>query len=198
LFYKGKKIRGSIGPSSDLHGYGGRIREELSKHIAPVTDLRVLDVGTGLAGNAEFLARRLTKGSRIWTLDPSREVLSKARTALRAERLSAKVEFVRGTIDRVEFEDEFFDIVVSVMALHHMSELRPAIAEMVRVLRTDGKILLADYKPRAADELEFRSVHHAGDFFSMNEVKSVLGNQGIVTDASDFDLWYLVVGRKHH
>lgn len=198
MFYKGKKIRGSIGPSSDLHGYGGQIREELSRHIDLETDVRVLDVGTGLAGNTEFLARRLSKGSRVWTLDPSGEVLGKARKALRAKRLSSKIEFVQGSIDRVDFEDGFFDIVVSVMALHHMTGLQPATGEMVRVLRTDGKILLADYKPRAADELVFRSVHHARDFFTADEVRSVLLSENIVTEISDFDLWYLVKGTKHY
>lgn len=198
MYYKGKKTREPIGPSSDLHGYGGQIREELSKRIDLERDLRVLDVGTGLAGNAEYLARHLSKGSRIWTLDPSGEVLSKAKIALTAQSLSSKVEFVQGSIDRVDFEDGFFDIVVSVMALHHMIELRPAICEMVRVLRTDGRILLADYKPRAAKELEFRSVHRARDFFTANEVKSVLRSEKIVTEISDFDLWYLVIGRKHY
>jgi ubiquinone/menaquinone biosynthesis C-methylase UbiE len=111
--------------------------------------------------------------------------------------LSSKVEFVQGTIDTVEFENDFFDMVVSVMALHHMSELGPAIVEMVRVLRTDGKILLVDYKPRAANELEFRSVHHARDFFTESEVESVLRNEKIITETSGFDLWYLVVGTKH-
>lgn len=192
MFYKGKEVRRLGRHSSDLHGFGGQVREELSKHIPSRRGLKVLEVGTGFANTTEFLARTLPAGDRIWTLDPSASVLRKAKALLRSDGFDSNIEFVRGTIDRTDFRDGFFDTVISVMTLHHLKGLASALAEMARVTSGSGIILLVDYHPKAAHELEFRFEHKESDFFSPLDVAAALRGKSFATSSFDFGLWYLV------
>jgi ubiquinone/menaquinone biosynthesis C-methylase UbiE len=191
MFYKGEKLKGFMGSHSDLQGLGPHVRKELASRL-PHDDVKVLDVGTGSAGNAEFLARSLSKRSRIWTLDPSREVLAEGRKTLAAKGLSSRIEFVQASASETGLKGEFFEYVISVMTLHHIEDLRPAIGEMMRVLKTHGKILLVDYKPEAVDKLHFAIRHTKPDFFTSSLVTGILRDEGARVLTRDFDLWYLV------
>lgn len=195
MFYKGRRMKGIPHPSTDFHGFGGAIREELARRL-PRRSVNVLDVGTGFAGNALFLAKALPEGSRIWTLDPSDEVLARAKKSLRAEGLDHRVEFVRATVEKTDFGGHFFDLIFSVMALHHLKNLGDALDEMTRVLKPGGKVILVDFEPKAARELEFTSLHREPDFFAGNLVESALAGRMTSAKISRFGLWYLVEGTK--
>ena len=188
-------MRRSSSGSTDLHGFGEEIRRELAERI-PNDAVRVLDVGTGFAGSVQFLARAMPKGSRIWTLDPSSDVLASARKALKAEGLGGNVELVQASIEKVDFDDEFFDILVSVMALHHMSSLKVVLAQMTRVVKPGGKLLLADFAPKAARELKFRSRHVESEFFDGEAVQNALRSKVSSSRVWSFSLWYLVEATK--
>jgi ubiquinone/menaquinone biosynthesis C-methylase UbiE len=195
MFYKGEKLKELMGSHLDLQGLGPHVKKVLTSRL-PHDDVKVLDVGTGSAGNAEFLARFLSKKSRIWTLDPSPEVLAEARKTLAAKGLDSKIKFVRADASETGLQSGFFECVVSVMTLHHIEDLRPAVAEMVRVLKGDGKILLVDYKPEAAGKLHFAFRHAESDFFASSMVADILRSERAGVVAHDFDFWYLVEGTK--
>lgn len=171
------------------------MRKELASRFSH-DDVNALDVGTGFAGNAEFLARSLSKKSRIWTLDPSREVLVKAKKTLTAKGLSSNIEFVQASANETGLESGFFDYVVSVMTLHHIEDLKPALRETVRVLKERGKILLADYRPEAADEFHFATRHAKSDFFTSSQVADILRSEGAKAVTHDHEFWYLVEATK--
>ena len=194
MFYKGKKISGAAAPDTDFHGFGPAIREELAKRI-PRGNLRVLDVGTGWGANAVFLIHHLTQGSKIWTVDPSDEVLANARAALN-EREASRIEFVHANADKLEFKDDFFDIVVSVMVMHHIEDARASITEMARVLKRSGRLVIIDYKPEASLKLEFQSRHEEADFFELEFIRAAAERAGLKPRARDFGLWYLVEASK--
>jgi ubiquinone/menaquinone biosynthesis C-methylase UbiE len=195
MFYKGEKLKGHIASATDLHGLGPKVRMELANLISH-DDVKVLDVGTGSAGTAEFLARSLSKRSRIWTLDPSKEVLARATRTLAAKGLGSRIEFVHASADETGLRTGFFDYVVSVMALHHFEDLRPTTKEMVRILKASGKVLLADFKPEAADEFHFTTRHAKSDFLTPSQVARTLRGEGAKAVTHNFDFWYLVVATK--
>lgn len=182
-------------PGTDLHGYGGEIRKELDRRF-PRNDVRVLDVGTGFAGNVQFLARVMSEGSRIWTLDPSMDALTNAKEALKAEGLDHKVEFVHAGIENAELDEGFFDVLVSVMALHHLRDLRTALRKMARVVKPRGKIILVDFEPIAARKLKFGSLHEESGFFTGKAVNAALGRLTRSSKVSSFGLWYVVEGMR--
>jgi ubiquinone/menaquinone biosynthesis C-methylase UbiE len=195
MFYKGEKLEGPVSSHSDLQGLGPQVRKELAGRL-PRGDVRALDIGTGSAGNAEFLARSLAGKSRIWTLDPSKEVLVTAKKSLAAKGLTSRMGFVQASASETGLKSRYFGCVVSVMTLHHIEDLRPAIKEMLRVLKVDGKILLADYRPEAADEFHFEFRHEKSDFLTSTLVADLLKGMGAEVTTNDFDLWYLVEATK--
>jgi ubiquinone/menaquinone biosynthesis C-methylase UbiE len=195
MFYKGERLKGPLRSRSDLHGLRPHVRRELASRFSH-DDVKVLDIGTGFAGNAEFLARSLSRRSRIWTLDPSQEVLAKAKKTLAAKGLSSRIEFVRASANETGLQSGFFEYVVSVMALHHIKDLRSAMAEMIRVLKVNGKILLVDYTPEAADEFHFATRHAKSDFFASSQVADILRGEGAEVVTHYFDFWYLVEATK--
>ena len=181
--------------NTDLHGYGESIRRELGRRIPRGKKLKVLDVGTGFGINVAFLAGWLSKGSAVWTVDPSKEVLTDVKAALDKE--SARlVRFGVATADDLDFGDDFFDVVVSVMVLHHIEKLQPALKEMARVLKPGGTLVIVDYKPEASHRLEFRTRHEEADFFGPAAVVKGVGRLGMVGRPSDFGVWYLVQAKK--
>ncbi len=194
FYYKGGKMV-VASRNTDLHGYGEAIRRELGRRIPRGKKLKVLDVGTGFGINVAFLAGWLSKGSAVWTVDPSKEVLEDVRAAL-DEESARLVRFAVATADDLDFQDGFFDCVVSVMVLHHIERLQPALKEMARVLRPGGRLVVVDYKPEASRELEFRTRHEEADFFEARTVVKGMGMLGMKGTPHDFGMWYLVEARK--
>jgi ubiquinone/menaquinone biosynthesis C-methylase UbiE len=124
VFYKGRRMV-PASPDTDLHGFGDAIRKELGRHIPRGRKLKVLDVGTGFGMNASFLAGWLSEDSSIWTVDPSKEVLAKVKAEI-GKVLPGRLRFVRASAEEMAFAAESFDVVSSVMVLHHMAKLGPA------------------------------------------------------------------------
>jgi SAM-dependent methyltransferase len=103
---------------------------------------RVLDVGCGTGVLAGRLAGR---GYEVTGLDPSEGMLE----VLRSEH--SDVTAIRGSGDELPFEDASFDVVVTVAALHHIADadaVRATLAEMARVTRPGGRIVVWDHNPR--------------------------------------------------
>ena len=194
MFYKGAKMA-VTSPNTDLHGYGEAIRDELRRRIPRDKKLKVLDVGTGFGMSVGFLARWLAKGSEIWTVDPSREVLAEVEATLAKDGLRG-VKFAQATADDLGFADGYFDFVVSAMVLHHIERLQPALKEMARVLRPRGTLIIVDYKPDASHELEFKTRHEEADFFEVTAVAEGVGRLGMTGKPRDFGIWYLVEARR--
>ena len=181
--------------NTDFHGFGNQIRGELAARIPSGKKLKVLDVGTGFGLNVAFLAQHLSGSSRIWTVDPSEEVLKNVKSELRAET-AARVGFVKASADELDFEDGFFDFAVSVMVMHHIEKIRPVLRELVRVVKKGGRLLVVDYKPKAAHVLEFQTRHEESDFFEPATIEKQLEKQGTSDKTKDSGVWYLVEATK--
>lgn len=101
-----------------------------------------LDVGCGTG----VLAQRLAdEGFRMSGVDPSQGMLDVA-----AERAPA-VATKRGYGTELPFDDDSFDLVLSVATMHHIAEpagVHATLIEMVRVARPGGAVLVWDHNPR--------------------------------------------------
>jgi SAM-dependent methyltransferase len=91
----------------------------------------VLEVGCG-TGNY-ISAIRAATDSICWGIDPSFQMLSKAR-----EKCDG-VQYQIGRGEEIEFPDNSFDVVFSVDVIHHIKDRLSYIREAYRVLKPGGR-----------------------------------------------------------
>lgn len=102
----------------------------------------VLDVGAG-TGNASMPAAK--KGADVTASDLTPELLEAGRHRAEAEGL--KLRWVEGDAERLPFEDESFDVVMSCIGAMFAPHHQEVADEMVRVCRPGGKIGMLNWTP---------------------------------------------------
>jgi SAM-dependent methyltransferase len=93
--------------------------------------LRVLDAGCGGGGNLASLGRHGT----VVGLEPSAEAAGQAR----ARGLG---DIVEGTLERVPFDDDSFDLCVALDVIEHLDDDVEGLRELRRVARPTGRLLV--------------------------------------------------------
>jgi ubiquinone/menaquinone biosynthesis C-methylase UbiE len=112
----------------------------LLEHLSP-TDRQILDVG---CGTGAFAARVLTQRpqTRVWGVDLSGGMLRRCRGRCFAS--DQQFQIVQADSERLPFADGTFDAVTCAHSFHHYPRQAAVVAEMHRVLRPGGRLLLAD------------------------------------------------------
>lgn len=98
-----------------------------------------LDVGCGAGHLAFALAERL---AAVVALDPAPSMLQAV--ADHADRAGLPIETCQGQAGKLPFADGRFDLVATRYSAHHWLHLPCALAEMRRVLKPGGTLLLID------------------------------------------------------
>lgn len=115
-------------------------------------DERVLDVGCGrglmLIGAAERIPRGQAVGVDIWRDEDQSANRPEATLAnAAAAGVAARVEVLTADMTALPFPDGGFDLVLSAWAIHNLPNAdarRQALAEMLRMLRPGGRLLVTD------------------------------------------------------
>jgi ubiquinone/menaquinone biosynthesis C-methylase UbiE len=100
-------------------------------------EVEVLEIGVGTGNLAN---RFLSGGFHITGLDQSREMLNVAKDKF------PKLKLRLGEFLKIPFENNTFDIIVSTYSFHHLKDVEKGVAikEMLRILRSNGKIIIGD------------------------------------------------------
>ena len=104
----------------------------------PTGDECVLDVGTGAGALALALAPHV---HHVVGLDRVPELLAEARERARTH---GNVELVEGDAAALPFADESFDLACTMRTLHHVARPELVLAELTRVTRVGGRLLVVD------------------------------------------------------
>jgi ubiquinone/menaquinone biosynthesis C-methylase UbiE len=104
----------------------------------------VLDVACGTGTLAIEIKKRQPK-AKVSGIDGDRAVLTRAKA--KAKDAGVKVDFQRGLSNELPYEDRSFDVVVSTLFFHHLTDEAKAdtAEEIRRVLRLGGRVLIADW-----------------------------------------------------
>jgi SAM-dependent methyltransferase len=119
--------------------YGAVLKTLLSE---PLEGRSALDYGCGVGEWGVLMA---TEGARVTLLDLSPVAIEIGLRRAAFNGVSATVRgFARDAADLSCFADAEFDYVYASAALHHTLKYPTALAELVRVLRPGGKLILAE------------------------------------------------------
>jgi SAM-dependent methyltransferase len=125
---------------------------------------RILDVGTGTGIGA---AASLTAGREVIGVDAAPGMLAIAR------REVPGAQFVEADYMALPFAPSFFDVVISVHALHFAVDPVIALAEWRRVTRAGGRLSLSVPGPRAALSFKlFDPIYRRHGLYRRTEVSS--------------------------
>lgn len=113
----------------------------------------ILDLGTGLGSLAREFAKRLAK-AKVFGIDISEEMLTKAKEFAKNENL-ANIEFILQDAGKLNFPENYFDLVVSYGVLHHLKDLKGMFSQLKRVLKKEGYAFLYDLRPDSPKEVIF-------------------------------------------
>jgi ubiquinone/menaquinone biosynthesis C-methylase UbiE len=106
---------------------------------------KVLDVATGTGRVPLLLAGQVWFGGQICGIDIAPGMLAQAHAKIAAADLGSRVALREGDASALPWPDGMFDLVTSLEALEFFPRPRRALAEMARVLRPGGGLLISKY-----------------------------------------------------
>jgi len=136
-------------PDPELHARLGaaidperRVLAALER-IVPISGKRIADVGTGIGHYPMLLARR---SGRVYGIESDPTLLDEARRRA-VEAHQPNIRIVEGSPEHLPLRDETVDIVLSASIEPDDASL-PAVAEAMRILRRDGRLVVIGYYGR--------------------------------------------------
>jgi ubiquinone/menaquinone biosynthesis C-methylase UbiE len=123
----------------------------------------ILDVGTGTAQIPVELCRR-APAARVVAIDLAEHMLALGQENVRRAGLTDRLQLQRCDAKRLPYPAGSFAAVISNSIVHHIPEPERVLAEMVRVLRPGGVVLVRDLlRPADRASLEHLVQTYAGD-----------------------------------
>ncbi len=119
----------------------GRAWEELSERtLAVLGDFRrLVDVGCGTGRFAAFA--KVRRGGRVWGVDPSAEMLRRARERPDA----AGIGWKQASAERLPFTGGWFGAAHMHLVVHTLPDRPAALNEIARVLMPGGRVAIATF-----------------------------------------------------
>ncbi len=134
---------------------------------------RVLDVAGGTGDLSLAFARRAGKSGQVWLTDINNSMLTHGRDRVADKGLLLPV--AQCDAEKLPFPDDYFDCVSVAFGLRNMTHKDRALAEMFRVLRPGGRLLVLEFshvwKPLAPlyDFYSFKVIPRIGELVTKDE-----------------------------
>lgn len=123
-----------------------RINEVLADLITVSSEDKVLDAGCGYGGSAMWLAENF--GSEVTGITLSPLQAAKGQRYVAERGLQSKVRILEGDYSNLPFQDETFDVYWALESWVHAENRQRVYAEAMRVLKPNGRIVIAEYTVR--------------------------------------------------
>jgi len=169
--------------------------ERMVKRLNITPGSTVLDVGTGTGVFLPFLLNEVGAGGRIIALDLAEEMLKRARN----KGFDGNSDYLNADIHNIPLCDEIFDVIVCHSSFPHFQDKPGALAEMNRVMKSGGRLLICHTSSRAQiNEIHRQIPEVKNDMLpDVVEMQSLLAAAGFseieIDDNRDS---YLASGRK--
>lgn len=111
------------------------VSDALKDLLKDVRDKKILDAGCGAGFESRFLAK---KGAKVIGIDISEKMIQIAEENCKG--LNAK--FLVQDFEKTNFEDNGFDIIISVYSIQYKKNLQKVLKEFYRLLKNNGEVIL--------------------------------------------------------
>lgn len=147
---------------------------------------RVLDIAGGTGDLALAFAKRVGASGQVWLTDINHAMLARGRDRLADKGLIIPV--AQCDAEKLPFPQAWFDCVTVAFGLRNMTHKEPALAEMHRVLKPGGRLLVLEFSQ------VWKPLAPLYDFYSF-KVIPVLGKL-LTNDAASYN--YLAESIRMH
>ncbi len=124
-------------------------RRRLGRQVAAMNPSRFLDLATGSGDVAFFLREVLPLETEIIGLDFCQPMLDQAKRKAASKGSPANLRFLRGDCMELPFEDASFEALTIAFGLRNVEDRERGLAEMLRVLRPDGDLVVLEFSQPA-------------------------------------------------
>jgi SAM-dependent methyltransferase len=149
---EGQKAMWTAGDYAEVAQRIASVGEYLAERAGAGPGVELLDVATG-TGNVSVPAAQA--GAKVTALDLTPKLLEQQRG--RAAAAGVEVELVEGDAEQLPFADGSFDRVTSCFGVMFAPRQPVAVAELVRVTRPGGEIVVAAWTPEGMVGRMFRA-----------------------------------------
>ena len=125
--------------------------EQMAERLKLKPGSLVLDVGTGTGVFIPYLFSSIGKKGQIVALDIAEQMLKKAR----AKNFDGNIDYLQADITGIPLRDGMFDSVVCYSSFPHFRNKPGALAEIKRVMKGGGRLLICHTSSRA----EINEIH---------------------------------------
>lgn len=137
---------------------------------------RVLDVAGGTGDLSLAFAKKVGKRGQVWLTDINNAMLTRGR-----DRLCDKgyvIPVAQCNAEKLPFPDDYFDLVTVAFGLRNMTHKDVALAEMRRVLKPGGRLLVLEFSQ------VWKPLAPIYDFYSFQVIPRI--GQVVTQDAASY------------
>jgi ubiquinone/menaquinone biosynthesis C-methylase UbiE len=178
------------GVTFDLHREDeDKVRKDMVSQLQLKPNSKVLELSCGTGRDSVNIAAHLSKGGELFVQDISGSMLQKCRDKLQSSEVP--VDYSIGNASYLAFPDNHFDATFSFGGLNVYEDLKRSLAEMVRVTKPGGRIVVGDESlPLWLYETEFgKTLLNANPLF-----KFKVPYESIPVEARDVTVKWIIGG----
>ena len=102
-------------------------------------NLTALDIGSGLGFPMIELAMRLGESGKVYGIDPWKRAVERTKLKIRVLKIKNAIA-TRGVVEKMPFDDNYFDLIVSNNGLNNVDNIEEALSECHRVSKPGAQL----------------------------------------------------------